>query len=161
MKRASTSIIAALCIIVAACPAGKQAGRSLDIYFLDMVGGASTLIVTPLGESVLIDTGSLEPKHRDADRIIRACRYAGLKQIDYLITTHFDVDHYGAIYQIHYNTQYGDEGNTAAEFIANGKDRGKGELIKASVHPEKGIFTVSVGVDGPKRSFPIRGILLM
>jgi len=76
------------------------AAGTLEIYFLDMAGGASTLIVTPLGESVLIDTGSLEPKHRDADRMERACRHAGLKHIDYLVTTHFDSDHYGGILEL-------------------------------------------------------------
>ena len=81
-------------------PVGAAEPRPLDIYFLDMVGGASTLIVTPLGESVLIDTGSLRPEHRDADRILRACENAGLKQIDFLITTHFHSDHYGAIKEV-------------------------------------------------------------
>jgi beta-lactamase superfamily II metal-dependent hydrolase len=79
---------------------GAGEGRTLDIYFLDMVGGGSTLIVTPAGESVLIDTGSLEPKHRDADRMHKACMDAGLAQIDYLVTTHFDVDHYGGILEL-------------------------------------------------------------
>ncbi|MBW8041780.1 MAG: MBL fold metallo-hydrolase [Planctomycetes bacterium] len=79
---------------------GAGEGGKLDIYFLDMVGGASTLIVTPAGESVLIDTGSLEPKHRDADRIHQACKDAGLAKIDYLVTTHFDVDHYGGILEL-------------------------------------------------------------
>jgi competence protein ComEC len=73
---------------------------NLDIYFLDMVGGGSTLIVTPLGESVLIDTGSLEPRHRDAERIYKATQHAGLKRIDYLITTHFHSDHFGGILQL-------------------------------------------------------------
>jgi len=71
--------------------------RTLDIYFLDMFGGGSTLIVTPLGESVLIDTGSLKPEGRDDGRILRACRLAGLTQIDWLVTTHFHSDHFGAI----------------------------------------------------------------
>jgi hypothetical protein len=61
-----------------------------------------------------------------------------------------------AIYQIHYNTLYGDEGNTAAELIANKKDPEQGELIKAAVAAEKGRFTVSIGVNGPKRTFPIQ-----
>ncbi len=324
--------------------------KKLDIYFLDMMGGGSTLIVTPLGESVLIDTGSLEPKHRDADRIFSAARHAGLKQIDYLVTTHFHSDHYGgilqltklipvktfmgkgrlppdherqsasfkklyplyqeatggkveairvgddiplendpqgripplslhcvaaekqvegfdgdvdapvpghlinkpdrsdnansialvlrygkfdffaggditwnvehhlacpknivgqvdlyqvthhgldqsnnpillralnptvciamngprkgiqpntfralkelpeveAIYQIHYNTQYGDEGNPPLELIANGKDSTKGELIKVSIGPDVKEFTVSIGVDGPKKAYAIK-----
>jgi competence protein ComEC len=74
--------------------------KSLDVYFLDMMGGGSTLIVTPLGESVLIDTGSLEPMHRDAERIHAAAQHAGLKQIDYLVTTHFHSDHFGGILQL-------------------------------------------------------------
>lgn len=74
--------------------------KNLEIYFLDMMGGASTLILTPLGESVLIDTGSLEPKHRDADRIYAAAQHAGLKQIDCLVTTHFHLDHFGGILQL-------------------------------------------------------------
>ena len=91
--------------LVLACIAGASAGENtvretLDIYFLDMHGGGSTLIVTPWGESVLIDTGSLRPMHRDVDRICRACRDAGLKQIDHLITTHFHSDHYGGLLEL-------------------------------------------------------------
>ena len=74
--------------------------EKLEIYFLDLEGGASTLIVTPLKESVLIDVGSFEPQHRDADRISQACKDAGIEQIDYLITTHFHSDHYGGILEL-------------------------------------------------------------
>ena len=70
--------------------------RSLDIYFIDMVGGAATLIVTPQRESVLIDAGSLI--QRDADRIQHVLRdVAGLSRIDHMIVTHWHLDHYGAI----------------------------------------------------------------
>jgi beta-lactamase superfamily II metal-dependent hydrolase len=96
-------VIIAFAIAFAITANSGLAGESrptLDIYFLDMMGGGSTLIVTPLGESVLIDTGSLEPKHRDTDRMYKACQYAGLKHIDYLITTHFDSDHYGGILEL-------------------------------------------------------------
>ena len=100
MKRIFVLLAIVLTVMAAACAVQAKRGtaaETLDIYFLDMVGGGSTLIVTPLGESVLIDTGSLEPEHRDADRIERACRHAGLTQIDCLVTTHFDTDHYGGI----------------------------------------------------------------
>lgn len=70
---------------------------TLDIYFLDMKGGASTLIVTPLGESILIDTGSRTPDHRDANRIDQAIQDAGLEHIDHLVTTHFHSDHFGGL----------------------------------------------------------------
>ena len=86
MKRIFALLGIVLALVVSGC-AGLQntsagAGGTLDIYFLDMMGGASTLIVTPLGESVLIDTGSLEPRHRDSERISRACMDADLTQID-------------------------------------------------------------------------------
>ncbi|MHC4112263.1 MAG: ComEC/Rec2 family competence protein [Planctomycetota bacterium] len=104
MKRIFALLIVGVILLVSSCAElGNQSGgegKSLDIYFLDMVGGGSTLIVTPAGESVLIDTGSLEPKHRDADRMHKACKDAGLAQIDYLVTTHFDVDHYGGILEL-------------------------------------------------------------
>lgn len=73
--------------------AGPADGR-LDIYWIDTEGGAATLIVTPAGESVLIDSGN--PGARDPGRIFNtATQVAGLKQIDHLVTTHYHVDHFG------------------------------------------------------------------
>jgi competence protein ComEC len=66
----------------------------LTMYWIDTEGGAATLIVTPAGESVLIDSGN--PGGRDAARIFHVAReVAGLKQIDHLVTTHWHTDHYG------------------------------------------------------------------
>lgn len=67
--------------------------RGLDIYFVDTEGGAATLLVTPASESILIDCGN--PGDRDADRIAKAAKDAGLKAIDHLILTHWHNDHYG------------------------------------------------------------------
>ena len=73
--------------------AGKADGR-LDIYWVDVEGGAATLIVTPQNESVLIDTGN--PGIRDPDRIVQvATRVARIRSIDHLIVTHYHRDHYG------------------------------------------------------------------
>lgn len=73
--------------------AGPADGR-LDAYWIDVEGGAATLIVTPSGESVLIDSGN--PGERDAGRIFKvATEVAGLKQIDHLVTTHYHRDHFG------------------------------------------------------------------
>src|SRR5437667_658384 len=69
--------------------------RGLDIHFIDTEGGAATLIVTPAGESVLIDCGN--PGARDAERIAAAARRAGLSAIDHLIITHWHLDHYGGV----------------------------------------------------------------
>ena len=70
------------------------ADKTLDFYWIDSEGGGSTLIVTPAGESVLIDAGN--PGVRDPQRIHHvAAEVAGLKRIDHLVTTHFHVDHFG------------------------------------------------------------------
>jgi glyoxylase-like metal-dependent hydrolase (beta-lactamase superfamily II) len=70
-----------------------KAERSLEIYWIDSEGGGSTLIVTPAGESVLIDSGN--PGGRDSGRIVAAAKAAGLTRIDHLIVTHLHVDHVG------------------------------------------------------------------
>ncbi len=68
--------------------------RGLDVFFIDVEGGAATLIVTPQGESILIDNGF--PGARDAERIHKvATTQAGLKAIDHMIITHWHTDHYG------------------------------------------------------------------
>lgn len=69
------------------------AQRSLDICWVDVEGGGATLIVTPAGESVLIDSGN--PGGRDSSRIHQAAQTAGLKKIDHYITTHLHIDHFG------------------------------------------------------------------
>ena len=81
-----------------------MATQTLDIYFIDVEGGQSTLIVTPRGESLLVDTGfaangfgDASNRGRDAQRIVAAVRAAGLKRIDYLLTTHFHADHDGGV----------------------------------------------------------------
>ena len=71
-----------------------QSDKRLDVYWIDVEGGAATLIVSPSGETVLIDTGN--PGRRDPDRIVKAVtEVAGCKQIDHLIITHYHGDHYG------------------------------------------------------------------
>src|SRR5262249_30719690 len=68
----------------AAAGAADAPGRGLNIYFIDVEGGAATLIVTPAGESVLIDCGF--PGSRDAERIHKtATQVAGVQAIDHLI----------------------------------------------------------------------------
>lgn len=75
--------------------AGVSAAKTLDIYFIDVEGGQSTLIVTPAGQSLLIDTGYPERNGRDPNRIMTAIADAQLTRIDYLLITHFHEDHNG------------------------------------------------------------------
>jgi beta-lactamase superfamily II metal-dependent hydrolase len=76
------------------------ASRNLEIYAVDVEGGQATLVVTPEGDSLLIDTGWPGHNHRDADRIVAAAKAAGVKKIDWLLITHFHMDHVGGVYQL-------------------------------------------------------------
>jgi competence protein ComEC len=71
--------------------------RTLDIFYIDVEGGAATLIVTPAGESILVDAGWPGFGGRDADRIQAAMKQAGITEIDHLILTHYHTDHFGGI----------------------------------------------------------------
>ncbi len=94
MNRHTIACLAFVLASVLVSLSGVGAENALSIYWIDTEGGAATLIVTPQGESVLIDTGN--PGLRDADRIARVVtREARLKQIDHLIVTHFHRDHFG------------------------------------------------------------------
>ena len=68
------------------------AADTLDIYFVDpgAVGNA-TVIVSPSGESAMLDAG-LPFMSR---KVLQVLKQAGVKQIDYLVNTHFHDDHFG------------------------------------------------------------------
>jgi competence protein ComEC len=70
---------------------------ALQIYAIDVEGGKSTLYVSPSGESMLVDAGYRGFNNRDADRIAAAAKAAGVKQIDYLVITHYHQDHVGGV----------------------------------------------------------------
>tara|TARA_B100001123_G_scaffold407535_1_gene499873 strand:- start:130 stop:1170 length:1041 start_codon:yes stop_codon:yes gene_type:complete len=72
-----------------------QEESTLDIYWIDVEGGAATLVVSPERESVLMDTGWPRPDARDTERIQAAMNDAGITEIDYLLISHFHRDHVG------------------------------------------------------------------
>lgn len=73
------------------------AAQDLKVYAIDVEGGKSTLYVSPSGQSMLVDAGYDGNNGRDADRIVAAARAAGVTQIDYLVITHYHVDHAGGV----------------------------------------------------------------
>ncbi|RLS47485.1 MAG: MBL fold metallo-hydrolase, partial [Planctomycetota bacterium] len=85
-----------LCLLASSSVvAGASDGR-LDIYFIDVEGGAATLLVTPAGESLLIDSGYPDNGGRDRDRILDVIKnVAKLDHLDHAAVSHWHLDHFG------------------------------------------------------------------
>ena len=99
MRRWCFLVLWIACLSLIAVPA-VRAAKSLEIYFIDVEGGQSTLVVDPEGESLLIDTGWDDFNGRDANRILAAAKEAGIDYIDDLVITHYHADHAGGVAQL-------------------------------------------------------------
>jgi beta-lactamase superfamily II metal-dependent hydrolase len=97
--RLSHFAFAAICALATflSLSAFAQRAHPLLIYAIDVEGGQSTLLVTPSGASLLVDTGWPTPDARDAKRIQAAMRDAGITRLDHVLITHFHVDHVGGV----------------------------------------------------------------
>ncbi len=81
------------------CVSGTSAAPPpLTIYVVDTEGGKAALWIAPSGQTVLIDSGS--PGARDVGRLMEAIAAAGVTRIDYLISTHYHVDHVGGLEEL-------------------------------------------------------------
>ena len=96
-RRLGITVIGGLLAALSGAVAQKTNG--LDFYTIDVEGGKSVLIVSPSGESMLFDAGWPKSGNRDAstEAIVDAVTRAGLKQIDYMVLSHFDIDHIGDV----------------------------------------------------------------
>ncbi len=91
-------ILATLLLTLAINTPADDPPPGLDIYFIDVQGGAATLVVTPERETILIDSGWPGFDDRDPKRIAYVLReVAGLDHLDHLVTTHWHTDHYGGV----------------------------------------------------------------
>jgi len=99
MRRGLIAAVWLVCACLTAS-AATRAAKQLKIYFIDVEGGQSTLIVDAQGESLLIDTGWDDFNGRDANRIVDAAKAAGIDHIDWLVITHYHADHAGGVTQL-------------------------------------------------------------
>ena len=113
MRRFFLSAMTAVVLVVASVTLSAATGLpdALNIYFIDVEGGKSTLVVTPSGESLLIDAGFASTGRfnsmpgdpalaRDAQRIVLAAHDAGLTQIDHMLVSHYHADHFGGVMEL-------------------------------------------------------------
>jgi beta-lactamase superfamily II metal-dependent hydrolase len=149
-------LISALCCFFLLLPLGALPAatrtKSLQIYFIDVEGGQATLIVSPSGESLLIDTGWPGYEGRDADRIVSAAHQAGLKQIDYVLITHYHRDHVGGVPQLV-------DGIKIGTFVDHGPNLENSEVTRTDYQAyEKAIAGHAHVVVKPGWGLPIKGI---
>jgi competence protein ComEC len=130
----------------------QAAPKQLKVFFIDVEGGQSTLFVTPAGQSLLVDTGWPGNAYRDANRIVAAAKLAKIKKIDYVLITHYHIDHVGGVPQLVAKLPVG-------TFIDHGEDR---EESKASRVPyedyKKAIGSSAHLVVKPGDHLPIKGM---
>ncbi len=119
MKMIKLAAIAAFAFCVSALQA-QTAAKPFQFYFIDTEGGLAALYVAPSGESMLLDTGN--PGDRDVDRIMATLNDAGVKQIDYMVITHYHVDHVGGFQSL-------SEKIPMKHFIDHGPDKDTREQV--------------------------------
>jgi beta-lactamase superfamily II metal-dependent hydrolase len=161
-------LISILALALAALP--LHAAKNLQIYFIDVEGGQATLIVSPSGQSMLVDAGWPGNNGRDSDRIVAAAKLAGVKQIDYLLMTHYHLDHVGGIPEVVAKipvVTYVDHGpntetNAGAQKLSAAYDevvaKGKHLVVKPGDKiPLKGVDIDVVAARGEKLAAPLKG----
>jgi competence protein ComEC len=146
---------ASLCVLFTALVSFARSTKPegpLQIYFIDVEGGQSTLVVSPSGQSLLIDTGWPGNDGRDADRIMTAAHQAGIKQIDYVLITHYHRDHVGGVPQLV-------DGIKVGTFLDHGPNLEDSDVTRTDYAAyEKAIAGHAHVVVKPGWGVPIRGI---
>lgn len=148
--RMRRTILYIVCLLLINAAVSAAQTPALAIYFIDVEGGQATLLVSPSGQSVLIDTGWAG--RRDAERIVAAAKAANLKKIDYVLITHYHQDHVGGVADLLQRMPVGvfvDHGANA-EDSDNTRNLYK-EYEKATAHSER-IHP------GPGEGIPLKGV---
>jgi competence protein ComEC len=150
-------LIAAFCFSVcvamlSSAVAATSSNKSLQIYFIDVEGGQATLVVSPSGQSLLIDTGWPGYEGRDADRIVATAHQAGLKQLDYVLITHYHRDHVGGLPQLV-------DGIKVGTFVDHGPNMEDSEVTRTDYAAyQKAVAGHAHVVVKPGWGLPIKGI---
>ncbi|MGA3026516.1 MAG: MBL fold metallo-hydrolase [Bryobacteraceae bacterium] len=146
-----------------------HAAKALDIFFVDVEGGQATLIVTPAGQSLLVDTGWRGFNGRDADRIVQEAKKAHIKKIDYVLITHYHRDHVGGAPQLADRLPVGawlDHGPLREDSKVTREDFADYQRISKAQHlvmkpgdhiPLKGVDVTIVSADGAVIGEPLTG----
>jgi len=153
MRCVLTAAFSLFCVFVSGLPcAAAASSKPLQIYFVDVEGGQATLVVSPSGQSLLIDTGWPGYEGRDADRILAAAHQAGITQLDYVLITHYHRDHVGGVPQLV-------DGIKVGTFVDHGPNLEDSEVTRTDYAAyEKAIEGHAHVVLKPGFGLPIKGL---
>jgi len=73
-------------------PPSTTTNGTLEAHFISVGQSASTLIISPSGETMLVDTGHYRD---DGAHVLAYLRRHNINRIDHLVTSHADADHIG------------------------------------------------------------------
>jgi len=130
LARIASALLLSACVVALLvlaqpqpAPAQSKAEKNLLIYSIDVEGGQATLLVSPSGGSLLVDTGWSGSNGRDAARIQAAMQDAGIARIDHLLITHFHRDHVGGVPELVSRVPIG-------EFLDHGPNREDSQVTR-------------------------------
>jgi beta-lactamase superfamily II metal-dependent hydrolase len=86
-----------VCAVTSLLGSIVSAADTLDVHVVDTEGGKAVILLTPEGETMLVDAGYPTEDDRDTKRIVEVARAAGIEHFDYIVATHYDADHAGNV----------------------------------------------------------------
>ena len=72
--------------------AGTPAEGTLEVHFINVGQSVSTLVISPEGETMLIDTGDFTD---DGEHVLQYLQRHNIDRIDHMVVSHNDADHIG------------------------------------------------------------------
>src|SRR5688572_18672847 len=98
MKRLGVALVSVVALATGFLAAQGTSSKPLEIWVVDVEGGKAAIYRSPTGQTAMIDTGFAGA--RDLGRVTADLVDAGIKQIDYLVSTHYHVDHIGNLLEL-------------------------------------------------------------
>jgi len=130
----------------------------LEIHHIDVGQADSTLLITPVGETILIDTGDWR---QSGQGVIEYLDEHDIDKIDHLVATHAHADHIGGHDEIieHYETERDGIGATYDPGIAHTSQTYERYLDAIEEH-DVDLFEVQEGDELPIEDDQLTGLIL-
>ncbi|HPU98424.1 MAG TPA: DNA internalization-related competence protein ComEC/Rec2, partial [Candidatus Hydrogenedentes bacterium] len=101
IRRRKTALSAGLLLLILAVPLWPLRSHPVGLEVLDTGHADALLLVSPEGETVLVDGGNLQGRRNDGrDIVVPVLSARGITRLDAVIATHADSDHLGGLFSV-------------------------------------------------------------